>query len=282
MTPADSTQERLKALIEDIYTHREKLTDVNVIAGIENIIGLLDTGKVRVAERVEGIWTVNDWVKQAIVLYLLVSRSTSTECGPYRYFDKVPLKTNFSDLGVRMVPPAAARFGSSIGRQTVLMPCHVNIGAHIGERTLIDTWASIGPCAQIGSDVHISTGAVIGGALEPIRAMPAIIEDGAFIGARASVLDGILVEEEAVIGPGVTLTASTPILDVTGREERTLKGKVPARSVVVASTTRQRFKSGDYELPAALIIGKRTDQAAPNTILGEILRSVLQEYNTTA
>ncbi|MCI0634390.1 MAG: 2,3,4,5-tetrahydropyridine-2,6-dicarboxylate N-succinyltransferase, partial [Actinobacteria bacterium] len=214
-----------------------------------------------------------EWVKKAILLYFRLRRAEPEEVGPFRYLDKVPLKQNFEELGVRVVPPAVARYGSFLSEDVVLMPSYVNIGAWVGPRTMVDTWATVGSCAQIGADVHLSGGVGIGGVLEPPQATPVVIEDGAFVGSRSVVVEGVVVGTEAVLGANVVLTASTPIIDVTGTEPVELRGHVPPRSVVVPGSRSKEFPAGTYHLPAALIIGKRTESTDLKVSLNEALRS---------
>ena len=243
------------------------------IAAVEEALSLLDAGRVRVAEKVGEGWAVNEWTKKAILLYFRLRRSEPVEVGPFRYLDKVPVKRNFDELGVRVVPPAVARYGSFLSEGVVLMPSYVNIGAWIGPRTMVDTWATVGSCAQIGADVHLAGGVGIGGVLEPPQATPVIVEDGAFVGSRCIVVEGVIVGEEAVLGANVVLTGSTPIIDVTHSEPIEYRGFVPPRSVVVPGTRPKEFAAGTYHLPAALIIGQRTKATDRKTSLNEALRS---------
>jgi 2,3,4,5-tetrahydropyridine-2-carboxylate N-succinyltransferase len=243
------------------------------IAAVEEVVRLLDEGRVRVAERADRGWNVNEWVKKAILLYFRLRRSEPVELGPFRYVDKVPLKRNFAELGVRVVPPAVARYGSFLSEGVVLMPSYVNIGAWVGPRTMVDTWATVGSCAQIGADVHLSGGVGIGGVLEPLQASPVIVEDGAFVGSRCIVVEGVLVGARAVLGANVVLTASTPVIDVTGVEPVEYRGFVPPGSVVVPGMRPKEFPAGTYHLPAALVIGRRTEATDLKTSLNEALRS---------
>ncbi len=240
---------------------------------VSEVIDLLDGGRLRVAEKREGIWTANEWVKKAILLSFRLRQSEPVEVGPFSYFDKVPLKRIVPELGVRVVPPAVARYGAYLSEGVVLMPSYVNIGAWVGPRTMVDTWATVGSCAQIGADVHLSGGVGIGGVLEPPQATPVVIEDGAFVGSRSIVVEGVLVGEEAVLGANVVLTASTPIIDVTGNEPVEYRGHVPPRSVVVPGSRSKEFPAGTYELPAALIIGRRTESTDRKVSLNDALRS---------
>ncbi len=243
------------------------------IAHVEEVVALLDRGDVRVAEKHEGRWVAREWVKKGILLYFRLRQSQPEEVGPFHYFDKVPLKRNFEELGVRVVPPAVARYGSFLSEGVVLMPSYVNIGAWVGPRTMVDTWATVGSCAQIGADVHLSGGVGIGGVLEPPQATPVVVEDGAFVGSRCIVVEGVVVGEEAVLGANVVLTASTPIIDVTGPEPVEHRGYVPPRSVVVPGTRPKEFPAGRYDLPAALIIGRRSEATDRKVSLNDALRS---------
>jgi 2,3,4,5-tetrahydropyridine-2-carboxylate N-succinyltransferase len=253
-----------------------ELPDEEAAAGadaVEEAVRLLDRGEVRVAEKGADGWAAREWVKKAILLYFRLRRSEPVEIGPFRYLDKVPLKRIDESLGVRVVPPAVARYGCYLSPGVVLMPSYVNIGAWVGPRTLVDTWATVGSCAQIGADVHLSGGVGIGGVLEPPQATPVVVEDGAFVGSRCIVVEGVLVGEEAVLGANVVLTASTPIIDVTGPEPVEYRGYVPPRSVVVPGTRPKEFPAGTYDLPAALIIGMRTESTDRKVSLNEALRS---------
>jgi 2,3,4,5-tetrahydropyridine-2,6-dicarboxylate N-succinyltransferase len=239
---------------------------------IEESIALLDTGDIRVAERgVEG-WTVNEWVKKAILLYFRLRKVERLEVGALEFLDKIPLKRNYAGLGVRVVPPGVARHGSFLSEGVVLMPGFVNIGAWVGPRTMIDTWATVGSCAQIGADVHLSGGVGIGGVLEPPQARPVIVEDGAFIGSRAVLVEGVVVGEGAVIAPNVVLSASVPVIDVTGPEPVEHRGHVPARSVVLPGTRTKAYPAGSYDLPCALIVGTRSESTDLKTSLNDVLR----------
>jgi len=241
-------------------------------APIEESIALLDTGDIRVAEHgVEG-WTVNEWVKKAILLYFRLRKVERLEVGDLEFLDKIPLKRNYAGLGVRVVPPGVARHGSFLSEGVVLMPGFVNIGAWVGPRTMIDTWATVGSCAQIGADVHLSGGVGIGGVLEPPQARPVIVEDGAFIGSRAVLVEGVLVGEGAVIAPNVSLTASVPIIDVTGDAPVEYRGHVPPRSIVVPGTRPKEFPAGTYHLACALIVGRRSESTDEKVSLNEALR----------
>ena len=241
-------------------------------ARVEAILDQLDRGEIRVAERVDGEWVVNEEAKQAILDYFRLRQVEPIEVGPFEYLDKIPLKHDYERLGVRVVPPAVARYGSFLSRDVVMMPSFVNIGAWVGPRTMIDTWATVGSCAQIGADVHLAGGAGIGGVLEPVNARPVIIEDGAFIGSRAAVTEGVVVGERAVLGPHVSLTASVPIIDVTGAEPVEHRGYVPPGAVVVPGSRPRGFPAGTFQLACALIIGWRSESTDLKLSLNETLR----------
>jgi 2,3,4,5-tetrahydropyridine-2-carboxylate N-succinyltransferase len=260
-------------LVEAAWEKRELLSIKETRRAIEEVIGLLDKGEVRVAELIEGEWVVNDWVKKAVILYFPIREMEVTEAGPLEFHDKIPLKKGFKDRGIRVVPIAVARFGSYIARGVILMPSYVNIGAYIDEGTMIDTWATVGSCAQIGKNVHLSGGVGIGGVLEPVQASPVIIEDDCFIGSRCIVVEGVKVERGAVLGAGVVLTASTRIIDVTTSEPVESKGIVPAYSVVIPGTYPKSFPAGNYQVPCALIIGKRNESTDKKTSLNDALRN---------
>jgi 2,3,4,5-tetrahydropyridine-2,6-dicarboxylate N-succinyltransferase len=238
----------------------------------EETIAALDRGEVRVAEPAAGDWQVNEDVQAAILDYFRSRQMVPREVGPFEYHDKIPLKTGYDELGVRVVPPAVARYGSYLSRGVVLMPSYVNIGAWVGPNTMVDTWATVGSGAQIGADVHLAGGVGIGGVLEPPGAQPVIVEDGAFIGSRAIIVEGVRVGREAVLAPNVTLTASVPIIDVTGPEPVEHRGYVPPRSVVVPGTRPKEFPAGTYHLACALIIGRRTESTDLKTSLNDALR----------
>lgn len=241
---------------------------------VEWAIAGLDRGEIRVAEKSDGEWAVNEWAKEAILLYFRLRKMETVEIGPYEYHDKIPLKKGLAEQGVRVVPPGTIRYGAHCERGVVVMPGYVNIGAFVGSGTMVDTWATVGSCAQIGRDVHLSGGVGIGGVLEPLGARPVIIEDGAFIGSRSIVVEGTIVEEKAVLGANTVLTKSTPIIDVTGPEPIEYRGRVPAGSVVVPGTRPKSFPSGSYDLTCALIIGKRTAATDEKTALNEYMREL--------
>ncbi len=248
------------------------LAERNVAEAVHQVIEGLDRGRLRVAEKTADGWIVHGWIKQAILLYFRVAQMQVMEVGPFEFHDKIPLKSKLADQGVRVVPPGTVRYGSHIERGAVIMPGYVNIGAYVGANSMVDTWATVGSCAQIGKNVHLSGGVGIGGVLEPPGARPVIIEDGAFIGSRCIVVEGVLVEEEAVLGANVSLTASTPIVDVTGPEEVVYKGRVPARSVVIPGMRMKDFPAGSYGAPCALIIGQRKESTDRKTSLNDVLR----------
>ncbi len=262
----------LEKKIREAFENPELLKEKGYREAVEETIELLDTGKVRVAEKVDGEWKVNDWVKEAILLYFRVAEIQVIQSGAFEYFDKIPLKKGFEKLGVRVVPPATIRKGAFVESGAILMPSYVNIGAYVGSGTMIDTWATVGSCAQVGRNVHISGGVGLGGVLEPPSARPVIIEDGAFIGSRCIIVEGVIVEEEAVLAANVSLTSSTKIIDVTGSEPVVYKGRVPARSVVVPGARKKEFPAGEYYLSSALIIGKRKESTDKKTSLNQVLR----------
>jgi 2,3,4,5-tetrahydropyridine-2-carboxylate N-succinyltransferase len=259
-----SLEEEIEALWDDL--------DPDHAAPVEETIARLDRGELRVAERRDGEWVVHEWVKKAILLYFRLRRMEPDEVGPFRYHDKIPLKTDYVERGVRVVPPATARFGSYLSPDVILMPSYVNIGAWVGPRTMVDTWATVGSCAQIGADVHLAGGVGIGGVLEPPGARPVIVEDGAFIGSRCIVTEGVLVGEGAVLGANVVLTASIPIIDVTGAGPVEHRGHVPPRSVVIPGTRPKQFAAGTYDLACALIVGTRDASTDLKTSLNDALR----------
>lgn len=260
----------LKEQIEAIWEDRTLLNNHKNV--VFETIDKIDQGLLRVAEKKDGTWIVNDWVKKAILLYFPSRDMETFEVGPMEFYDKIPLKKNYAERGVRVVPHAVARYGSFIQKGVVLMPSYVNIGAYVDEGTMVDTWATVGSCAQIGKHVHLSGGVGIGGVLEPPQAAPVIIEDGVFIGSRCIVVEGVRVEQEAVLGANVVLTASTKIIDVSGSEPKEYKGVVPARSVVIPGTLPKEFAAGTYHVPCALIIGKRTESTDKKTSLNQALR----------
>lgn len=246
----------LQETIEKIWDNRDLLQDKENQEIIREVIMQLDLGELRVAEPTENGWKVNEWVKKAVVMYFPIQKMTTIEVGPFEFHDKIPLKKNYADKGVRVVPHAIARHGSFVAPGVIMMPSYVNIGAYVDSGTMVDTWATVGSCAQIGKNVHLSGGVGIGGVLEPLQAAPVIIEDDCFVGSRCIVVEGVHVEKEAVLGANVVLTASTKIIDVTGDEPVELKGRVPARSVVIPGSYTKKFPAGEFQVPCALIIGK--------------------------
>jgi 2,3,4,5-tetrahydropyridine-2-carboxylate N-succinyltransferase len=263
----------LKSLIEAAWENRALLEETTTKEAIRTIVDLLDTGDLRVAEPTADGWQVNEWVKKAVVMYFPIQTMETIEVGPFEFHDKIPLKTGYAEKGIRVVPHAIARHGSYIYKGTILMPSYVNIGAYVDAGTMVDTWATVGSCAQIGKNVHLSGGVGIGGVLEPLQAAPVIIEDNAFIGSRCIVVEGVRVETEAVLGAGVVLTMSTKIIDVTGDEPVEYKGIVPARSVVIPGSYSKEFPSGNFNVPCALIIGKRKESTNKKTSLNDALRT---------
>lgn len=263
----------LQKNIEAIWENRELLKDATAQADIRAVVELLDKGELRVASPLEnGEWQVNEWVKKAVIMYFPIQKMEVIELAPFEYYDKIALKKNYEALGVRVVPPATARYGAFIERGAILMPSYVNIGAYIGSGTMVDTWATVGSCAQIGKNVHLSGGVGIGGVLEPVQASPVIIEDDAFIGSRCIVVEGVRVGKEAVLGANVVLTASTKIIDVSGAEPVEYKGYIPERSVVIPGSYPKIFPAGTYHVSCALIIGKRKESTDKKTSLNDSLR----------
>lgn len=262
----------LKKLIEDAWEDRNLINFKEYRDAIELVVHHLNKGELRVAEPIGTRWHVNDWVKKAVILYFPIREMKVTEVGPFVFYDKMKLKTNYKELGVRVVPHAVARYGAYLAPGVILMPSYVNIGAYVDEGTMVDTWATVGSCAQIGKHVHLSGGVGIGGVLEPVQASPVIIEDNCFLGSRAIVVEGVRVEREAVLGANVVLTASTKIIDVTGETPVEYKGIVPSRSVVIPGTYTKKFPAGEYQVPCALIIGKRKESTDLKTSLNNALR----------
>ncbi|WP_452220316.1 2,3,4,5-tetrahydropyridine-2,6-dicarboxylate N-succinyltransferase [Lacinutrix salivirga] len=262
----------LQQTIENAWDNSALLKEEATQKAIREVVNLLDLGTLRVAEPTTKGWQVNEWVKKAVVLYFPIQKMETLEVGIFEYHDKIPLKKGYKEKGVRVVPHAVARHGAYISSGTILMPSYVNIGAYVDEGTMVDTWATVGSCAQIGKNVHLSGGVGIGGVLEPLQAAPVIIEDGAFIGSRCIVVEGVRVETEAVLGANVVLTMSTKIIDVTGNEPIEMKGIVPARSVVIPGSYTKTFPAGDYNVPCALIIGKRKESTNKKTSLNDALR----------
>jgi len=263
----------LKEKIESAWLDRDLLNSSEYIEAINEVINLLDKGDLRVAEKNNSNWLVNEWIKKAVLLYFPINKMKTLEAGPLEFHDKIPLKTGYQEKGIRVVPHAVSRHGAYISKGVILMPSFVNIGAYVDEGTMVDTWATVGSCAQIGKNVHLSGGVGIGGVLEPLQAAPVIIEDNAFIGSRCIVVEGIRVEKEAVLGANVVLTASTKIIDVTGETPKEYKGFVPSRSVVIPGSYTKSFPAGAYQVPCALIIGKRKESTDKKTSLNEALRT---------
>ena len=263
---------RWSAIVAEAYAGARPLDQPEVRGAVEGTLAELDGGRLRVAEKRGDEWVTNGWIQQAIGLYFRMRVSKPIECGPFEYFDKIETKKNLESLGIRVVPPGVARYGSFLERGVILMPGYVNVGARVGEGTMVDTWATVGSCAQIGARVHLSGGVGIGGVLEPPQSRPVIVEDDCFIGSRVVLVEGIRVETGAVIGAGVVLTASTPIVDVTGSSPRVTRGSVPARAVVIPGTTPKEFPAGTYGTPCALVIGERKASTDLKTSLNQALR----------
>jgi 2,3,4,5-tetrahydropyridine-2-carboxylate N-succinyltransferase len=265
----------MQTIIEAAWNNRELLKDEKTIKTIREVIELLDKGKLRVAEPEGDKWKVNEWIKKAVILYFPIQQMQILEVGIFEYHDKMELKRNYAELGVRVVPNAVARYGAYLAKGVIMMPSYVNIGAYVDSGTMVDTWATVGSCAQIGKDVHLSGGVGIGGVLEPVQAAPVIIEDGCFVGSRCIVVEGVHVQKEVVLGANVVLTKSTKIIDVTGDKPVEYKGIVPARSVVIPGTYTKQFPAGAYQVPCALIIGQRKE----STDLKTSLNNALREYD---
>jgi 2,3,4,5-tetrahydropyridine-2,6-dicarboxylate N-succinyltransferase len=262
----------MKEIIEKAWIDRSLLQEASVQHTIREVINQLDKGLLRVAEPLGTEWKVNDWVKKAVIMYFPIQKMETIEVGPFEFHDKIPLKRNYQALGVRVVPQAIARHGSYLSKGVILMPSYVNIGAYVDEGTMVDTWATVGSCAQIGKNVHLSGGVGIGGVLEPVQAAPVIIEDNAFIGSRCIVVEGVRVGKEAVLGANVVLTASSKIIDVTGARPVEYNNYVPERSVVIPGSYTKKFPAGEFQVPCALIIGKRKESTDKKTSLNDALR----------
>lgn len=263
----------MRTIIEKAWDDRSLLNNIETIQAIETVIEDLDKGLLRVAEPTEnGEWTVNEWVKKAVVMYFPIRKMETIEVGPFEFHDKMALKKNYKELGVRVVPHAIARYGAYVASGVIMMPSYVNIGAYVDSGTMVDTWATVGSCAQIGKNVHLSGGVGIGGVLEPLQAAPVIIEDDAFIGSRCIVVEGVRVGKEAVLGANVVLTKSTKIIDVTGEDPIEIRGYVPERSVVIPGSYTKSFPAGDFQVPCALIIGQRKASTDLKTSLNDALR----------
>lgn len=267
----------MKELILEAWANRELLKETKYSNAVRNVIEEIDKGRLRSASPSDNGWIVNEWVKQAILLYFGIQQMQTWDLTPFEFYDRMLLKKNFASLGVRSLPGSVARYGAYIGRNVVLMPSFVNIGAYVDEGTMVDTWATVGSCAQVGKGVHLSGGVGIGGVLEPLQASPVIIEDGCFIGSRCIVVEGVIVEKEAVLGANVVLTQSTKIIDVSGDEPKEMKGRVPARSVVIPGSYTKKFPAGEYGVGCALIIGQRK----PSTDLKTSLNDALRDFNVS-
>lgn len=261
--------------IEAAWEDRNLLKEDLTKKIIEDVVDLLDKGKIRVAEPTENGWQVNEWIKKAVILYFPIQKMEVTKVGPFEFHDKIDLKSGYDKLGVRVVPHAIARYGSFVAKGVIMMPSYINIGAYVNSGTMVDTWATVGSCAQIGKNVHLSGGVGIGGVLEPVQAAPVIIEDDCFIGSRCIIVEGVHIEKEAVLGANVVITKSTKIIDVSGSEPVEYKGRIPSRSVVIPGTQTKKFNAGEYQVPCALIIGKRKESTNLKTSLNDALR----EYN---
>lgn len=265
----------IRGVIEEAWENRELLREEETKSAINQVIELLDKGRLRTAEPTANGWQVNEWVKKAVILYFPTRQMETITTGPFEFYDKIRLKQDYAELGVRVVPPAAARYGAYVAPGVVMMPSYVNIGAYVDSGTMVDTWATVGSCAQIGKNVHLSGGVGIGGVLEPVQAAPVIIEDDCFIGSRCIVVEGAHLEKGVVLGASTVITASTKIIDVTGSEPIEYQGFVPKRSVVIPGTRKKQFPAGEYDIPCALIIGKRK----ASTDLKTSLNSALREFD---
>ncbi|MFW5915985.1 MAG: 2,3,4,5-tetrahydropyridine-2,6-dicarboxylate N-succinyltransferase [Bacteroidota bacterium] len=264
--------EQYENKIQEIWNNRELLNDRENQKMIREVIDMLDKGKIRVAEVSDGEWKVNQWIKMAVILYFPIQKMQKIETGPFEFHDKIDLKHGYDKMGVRVVPHAIARYGSYLSSSVIMMPSYVNIGAYVDSGTMVDTWATVGSCAQVGKNVHLSGGVGIGGVLEPVQAAPVIIEDNCFIGSRAIIVEGVRIEKEAVIAANVSITQSTKIIDVSGDEPVTYRGRVPERAVVIPGTYTKQFPAGEYQVQCALIIGKRKESTDHKTSLNQALR----------
>ena len=262
----------MKDIIEKAWKNKDLLKNNDVKKSILNVIESLDKGELRVASPNKNGWIINEWVKKAVILYFPIKKMETMYAGPLEFHDKIPLKSNYAKNDIRVVPHAVARKGSYISPGVILMPSFINIGAYVDQGTMVDTWATVGSCAQIGKNVHLSGGVGVGGVLEPLQASPVIIEDNAFIGSRSIIVEGVKIEREAVLGANVVLTASTKIIDVTKEKPKEIKGYIPSRSVVIPGSYTKKFKSGDFQVPCALIIGKRKESTDKKTSLNDALR----------
>ncbi len=269
--------QNLRKLIDIAWDERSSLDNIETQKAIEEVIHLIDIGSLRVAQKSNGKWIVNDWVKKAVIMYFIIRKMETMEVGMFEFHDKIPLKHNYKELNVRVVPHAIARYGSYIAPGVIMMPSYVNIGAYVDSGTMVDTWATVGSCAQIGKDVHLSGGVGIGGVLEPIQAAPVIIEDNCFIGSRSIVVEGVHIGKESVLGANVVITQTTRIIDVSGPKPIEHRGMVPPRSVVIPGTTTKQFPAGEYQVPCALIIGTRKESTNKKTSLNDALR----DYNVS-
>lgn len=267
--------EQIRKIVELAWDNRELLKDTTTQDAIRQVVDLLDKGQIRVAEPIGDDWQVNEWIKKAVILYFPIQKMETYEAGPMEFYDKIALKHNFKEAGVRVVPHGIARYGSFLESGAIMMPSFVNIGAYVGSGTMVDTWATVGSCAQVGKNVHLSGGVGLGGVLEPIQAAPVIIEDNCFIGSRCIVVEGCRVKKEAVLGANVVLTMSTKIIDVTGDTPVEYRGVVPERAVVIPGSYTKKFPAGDFQVPCALIIGRRKESTNTKTSLNDALR----EYN---
>jgi 2,3,4,5-tetrahydropyridine-2-carboxylate N-succinyltransferase len=275
LNPETPVRMNLKEIVEAAWDNRDLLRKETTVNAVFEVVDRLDRGTLRVAEKGNDGWKVNDWIKKAVILYFPLRQMETIEVPPFEFHDKIPLKNKFAEKGVRVVPHAIARYGSYVSRGVIMMPSYVNIGAYVDEGTMVDTWATVGSCAQIGRNVHLSGGVGIGGVLEPVQAAPVIIEDNCFIGSRSIVVEGVRIESEAVLGANVVITRSTRIIDVTGDEPVEMKGVVPPRSVVIPGSYTRSFPAGDFQVACALIIGRRK----PSTDLKTSLNDALREYN---
>jgi len=266
---------KYQEIIELAWEDRSLLKDSSTQHAIREIVELLDKGKIRVAEHSTKGWMVNEWVKKAVILYFPIQKMEVIKVGPFEFHDKIDLKSGYDELGVRVVPHAIARYGSFVAKDVIMMPSYINIGAYVDSGTMVDTWATVGSCAQIGKNVHLSGGVGIGGVLEPVQAAPVIIEDDCFIGSRCIIVEGVYIEKESVLGANVVITKSTKIIDVSGTEPIEYNGYIPSRSVVIPGTQTKKFNAGEYQVPCALIIGKRKESTNLKTSLNDALR----EYN---
>ena len=267
----------MKDIIEKAWENRALLNDDKIKQTIRKIIDQLDKGEVRIAEKINSKWIVNEWIKKAVILYFPIQKMKTIQSGDIEFFDKIDIKKNYEEKGIRVVPSAIARYGSYVSKGVILMPSYVNIGAYVDSGSMIDTWATVGSCAQIGKNVHLSGGVGIGGVLEPLQAAPVIIEDNSFIGSRCIIVEGVKIESEAVLGANVVITSSTKIIDVSGSKPIESKGLIPERSVVIPGSYTKKFNAGEYQVPCALIIGKRKESTDKKTSLNNALR----EYNVS-